>query len=567
MKWNEITIGGNITIQSTGTAQWQMCAPEAGTAAAVNITGDIIQSGGEFTATGTDNASTAITINHHGNIGITGGDFSISRGSQGGSGTTEWNIYGNASLANATTRNSNTEGAKFVFSNDAGIQTLSISGTTFGSGGFPVEVDSAVILDIGTSVLQGDGYFHLKSGATLVTAHADGVDGSVATTGVKRFEEGSSFVFNGSAAQVAGSLLPGIVDNLTIDNPGGVTLADPLTVNGTLELVNGALSSGGNVLSYGPEASLKYSSKTQQTTTDDEFPSTGGPANLIIANQKYVTLHASRTIRYLDIQRKLDLGPNTITADSVSDAAYNAYVITADGGTLRNPSVGESQAFFPVGTTIYAPVWITNSGAADAINVGVVKDTMAASDGNSVLLKWNIGEDIQGGGNHTIQFGWMTAAEGSGFRADRENMARIFNLTDTAEAGTGDYAMQFTKTPYTLSRGGITDLGPFGIGVFEKLTGVFENPGVVPKGYLLYQNYPNPFYGSTMFRFEIPEKSFVHLKVYNLLGEEIVDVAGKEFNPGSHSVTFDASGLSGGIYFYAINVNDFAQTRKMIVMK
>jgi xylan 1,4-beta-xylosidase len=567
MNWNEITIGGNITIQSTGTAQWQMCAPEAGTTAAVNIRGDIIQSDGEFTATGTENASTAITINHHGNINITGGDFSVSRGSQGNNGTTTWNIFGNVSMENATTQNANTAGAKFVFSNDAGVQTLSISGVTFGSGGFPVEVDSAAILDIGTSVLQGDGDFHLKSGATFITAHADGIDGSVASAGIKRFDEGSSFVFNGSSAQVAGGLLPGKVNNLMIDNPDGVTLVNSVTVNGTLELVNGSLSSGGNVLSYGPEASLKYSSKTAQTTTDDEFPSTGGPANLIIANQKYVVLHASRTIHYLDIQRKLDLGPNTLTADSVSDAAYNAYVITTEGGTLKNPSVGEPQVFFPVGTTSYSPVWITNSGTVDAINVGVVIDTLAASDGNSVRLIWNIGEDTRGGGNHTIQFGWSIAMEGSGFRADRENMAKIFNLTDTTEAGTGDYTMQFTKTPYTLSRGGITDLGPFGIGVFEKLTGVFENPGVVPKGYLLYQNYPNPFYGSTMFRFEIPEKSFVHLKVYNLLGEEIVDMAGKEFDPGSHSVTFDASGLSGGIYFYAIKVNDFAQTRKMIVMK
>jgi hypothetical protein len=53
----------------------------------------------------------------------------------------------------------------------------------------------------------------------------------------------------------------------------------------------------------------------------------------------------------------------------------------------------------------------------------------------------------------------------------------------------------------------------------------------------------------------------------DLLGEEIIDLAGKEYIPGLHSVTFDASHLDGGIYFYAIKVNDFAQTRKMIVMK
>ena len=566
MKWNEITIGGDITIQNTGSAQLQMCDPEAGTDALVNIEGDIIQSGGAFAATATNEANTTVVINHLGNIHITGGDFSICRGSQGGNGTTTWNIYGNIILENATTRNANTDGAKFIFCNAGSTQMLSFSGVTFAGGGFPVEIDSAVILDMGTSVLQGESSFHLKTGATLMCAHEDGIDGSVASTGNREFEEGSNYVFNGASAQFTGILLPGNVHDLTINNSNGVSLSKNATVHGTLDVVNGSLSSGGNILSFGPGASLKYSGSSMQTTTEDEFPATDGPANLVIANPRSVKLHDSRTIHFLDLQRKLDLGVNTLTADTVSDAAYNAYVITTEGGVLKNPSVGEMEAFFPVGTNTYSPVWVKNSGTADAVNVGVIQDTLATSDGNSLRLKWIIGEDTPGGGNYTIQFGWSTAQEGSAFRDDRESNARIYHLTDTTEAGSGDYTMQFSQIPYTLSRGGITDLGPFGIGGYKSPTGIAENSEAVITQCTLYPNYPNPFSDQTIIMFAIPNQSFVHLKVYNILGEEIVDLAGKMYSPGVHSEIFDASQLSGGIYFLSLKVNDFMQTRRMVLI-
>jgi hypothetical protein len=81
---------------------------------------------------------------------VTNGNFSVSRGSQGGTGTTKWYLYGaNFSMTNATTQNSNATGAKFIFS---GVtqQNLILNNVTF-SGGFPVEVASNAILDVGTS--------------------------------------------------------------------------------------------------------------------------------------------------------------------------------------------------------------------------------------------------------------------------------------------------------------------------------------------------------------------------------------------------------------------------------
>ena len=108
-------------------------------------------------------------------------------------------------------------------------------------------------------------------------------------------------------------------------------------------------------------------------------------------------------------------------------------------------------------------------------------------------------------------------------------------------------------------------MGDFGVGMFSGLTGIFNWPNASRDGFSLSQNYPNPFSGNTNIDFEIAEKSFVSLKVVNVSGEELIELAGKEFLPGSYTVTFDASGFTKGIYFYSIKANGFSQTRKLII--
>jgi len=281
--WNGNTIGGNITIMNTGTGQWYMCAPAIDDSTIITIKGDIIQSGGQFSPNATSQENTTITINHFGDIDITGGNFSISRGTQGGTGTTVWNFRGDSfNMSNATVQNSNPFGAKFLFAK-AGTQTLTLgTGNTLTA--LPLEVSGGSTLDLGTNVITGTGMFAADSGATLILAHEGGLNSAIQVTGTITLSKQASYIFSGTVAQVTGSLLPDTVNNLVINNPAGVELSNSVTVNGTLELQKGALSLGSNTLSYGPEASLKYSDKSSQTTTDVELPSGGEPKNLIIAN-------------------------------------------------------------------------------------------------------------------------------------------------------------------------------------------------------------------------------------------------------------------------------------------
>ena len=89
----------------------------------------------------------------------------------------------------------------------------------------------------------------------------------------------------------------------------------------------------------------------------------------------------------------------------------------------------------------------------------------------------------------------------------------------------------------------------------------------IPEIYSLEQNYPNPFNPSTSIQFRIPENSFVSLKIYNVLGKEVVTLMNEEKNAGSYEVNFNASSLSSGVYFYKLEAGNFTQTRKMVLMK
>jgi len=85
--------------------------------------------------------------------------------------------------------------------------------------------------------------------------------------------------------------------------------------------------------------------------------------------------------------------------------------------------------------------------------------------------------------------------------------------------------------------------------------------------FMLFQNYPNLFNPTSTIKYQIPELSFVTLKVYDVLGNEIATLVNAEMPAGEYVVEFDGSGLTSGIYFYQLRAGNFFETRKMILMK
>ena len=98
------------------------------------------------------------------------------------------------------------------------------------------------------------------------------------------------------------------------------------------------------------------------------------------------------------------------------------------------------------------------------------------------------------------------------------------------------------------------------------ITDVQQSQDVI-SDYSLEQNYPNPFNPATTIKYQIPELSFVILKVYDVLGEVIAILVNEERTAGNYEIEFDATTLPSSIYFYRLQAGSFVETKKMVLMK
>jgi len=113
--------------------------------------------------------------------------------------------------------------------------------------------------------------------------------------------------------------------------------------------------------------------------------------------------------------------------------------------------------------------------------------------------------------------------------------------------------------------------------VINEMTGISFISGIIPEKYNLYQNYPNPFNPVTKIKFDITTSlsfpnalignPFVSLKVYDILGKNVTTLVNEHLQPGTYEVAFDGSNLPGGVFFYRLNAGDFAETKKMLMIK
>jgi len=104
-------------------------------------------------------------------------------------------------------------------------------------------------------------------------------------------------------------------------------------------------------------------------------------------------------------------------------------------------------------------------------------------------------------------------------------------------------------------------------GIGSIIIGIEDEKRIIPNFFSLRQNYPNPFNPSTMIEYTVPKSENVLLTVYNLLGEEVTRLIDERVPAGAYQVTWDASDVASGIYFYRLKAGDFVQTRKMVLLK
>jgi len=109
-------------------------------------------------------------------------------------------------------------------------------------------------------------------------------------------------------------------------------------------------------------------------------------------------------------------------------------------------------------------------------------------------------------------------------------------------------------------------MGMTGTIIVQNPVGVNDDE-IVAKHFELEQNYPNPFNPSTIISYSVPTSSFINLKVYDILGNEVAVLVNEEKPAGNYEINFNASELTGGVYFYQLTSSTFVDTKKMILIK
>jgi hypothetical protein len=180
------------------------------------------------------------------------------------------------------------------------------------------------------------------------------------------------------------------------------------------------------------------------------------------------------------------------------------------------------------------------------------------------------GESFPSGYTIEARISWTSLAEKSGD-----------NVFEPVEGYRIPVDIMFNDADATGARESMLHLSPYSNGnswadpsdwVYTWIGNIWEPVGVEDEGnvidnYSLSQNYPNPFNPTTQINYSLEKPGLVTIKVYDLLGRVVATLINDQQTSGRHTINFDASTLTSGVYFYQINSGSFSSTKKMILVK
>ncbi len=226
-------------------------------------------------------------------------------------------------------------------------------------------------------------------------------------------------------------------------------------------------------------------------------------------------------------------------------------------------------------------VWLTRAGVANGEDA-VVKRALAWMDSLSyahdVMVSrdtvWNLADSIrvtakvENPGNHwLVVSAIVTSAQGSA--VDSVVLIRtpgdsLWGAFIRAPGANGRYNISVRTSDVTSGTYRRLPNVAWFIAIVTDIDELAEN---LPQVFGLQQNYPNPFNPSTTIKYQLPAKSHVTLKVYDVLGREVATLANNLEEPGYKAVQWDARSVASGVYLYRLQAGAFVQTSKMCVIR
>jgi len=497
-------------------------------------------------------------------------------------------------------------GDEFIFANATGRGIVVGNNFTLTSG--------TVISDDGANHadhFQVDGTFTMGTNGHFKDAY---LDADTYTVNAFSFNAASTYEFNSSTAQTVSSSRPSSFGNLIVNKSTDLSLGQAITVNGTLTMTDGLLTTTDtNLLTMGSSSSISGGSDSSFVNgpMSNTWPASG-------TINKTFPLGKDASYRPLDISlsssgsqvMKAELfnaatGGNTLTLNAISLIRY--YETSVTSGTVGN--VASAKITFGADDSVQTPATLvvarSTTQTGEYFNLGnsaysdstVSSDTYDPTEAGDFLLLGSTGDNslpvelslfAARQEKNTIKLEWITESEieNLGFILERqesedENWQEIGSfLTHSSMEGKGSSTK---RTNYSFMdeeiKGGKTysyrlaDVNYQGEKVYHDLTNGFITVGeLIPTTFELNDNYPNPFNPSTTIHYGLPEDAQISLVIYDILGREVSTLVSEVQEAGWYDVRWyglDESGrpMSAGIYLLRIQTQNFVEVKRMILVR
>ncbi len=468
---------------------------------------------------------------------------------------------------------------------------------------------SAVDAEVSNQLAMTNGSLDIN-GQTLT------LSGTASGTGTLIGSATSNLSISGTGALGTLSFAGGgqTLNNLSIDrtSTGTATLGSDLSVNGTLTLTNGVIDMGSNELTLTSTAASPISGGNDSSFVEGSLAMYFG-SNLsrtyeVGAGTDYrpVTIEGSPSsnpsLSVELIPSAPTVGSKESTIDLISNTRY--YRIDLISGTLSSQFV---EITYDSDATVSNPdslLVIRSSNNNDWTDEGQSTNSGTVPRGtvkSSILLPpddiasetyfalGSIGEDnplpvelasytlnfVSNG----VELAWVTATETDnlGFiisRSESENgqyqQIASYNSSDLLKGqGTTSQQTEYAYTDFSINQipGKTYFYRLEDVDITGKRNKLEVKQITLPEDYALAQNYPNPFNPTTTIQFNLKVPGKTSLEVYDILGRKVATLLNQEMKAGAHVVNWNARNYASGVYFYRLQSGNFAQVKKMMLVK
>ena len=222
-------------------------------------------------------------------------------------------------------------------------------------------------------------------------------------------------------------------------------------------------------------------------------------------------------------------------------------------------------------------VRLTITGAVhprgDTVSVAEFRIVKANGGAHAPVITFTKNSATKTYAKYSVSIFWPNGTKGALMTYQRVGQNGTFLATTGFKPGTSSTVQQFIKvgSVYAYCTESFLD----GVETFSDTVIVDTNPTdvketelrAIPTGIVLQQCYPNPFNPSTIISFTLPTRSFVALKIFDLLGREVATLVSEEMSAGSYSKQWNAANMSSGIYFYRLQAGEVTETKKLVLVK